>query len=200
MYCEDSVADEVEHYLPKDLYPERVFDWRNYLYSCGPCNGPKKSNFAVFDPNQTLVDVTRKRNAPIVPPTAGDPVLLAPRNDNALEFMILDIAGDTFLFVPTPTNDAREQNRARYTIKLLGLNLRDYLPKARRHAYIHYLTILKDYVAERDNGAAAITLERLANTIRAMHHPTVWREMQQQQGSIPVLAELFGRAPEALGW
>ena len=26
MYCEDSAADEVEHHLPKNLYPEFVFD------------------------------------------------------------------------------------------------------------------------------------------------------------------------------
>jgi 5-methylcytosine-specific restriction endonuclease McrA len=36
-YCEDSVADEVEHIKPKDLYPEFVFVWENYLYACGPC-------------------------------------------------------------------------------------------------------------------------------------------------------------------
>jgi len=40
MYCEDSAADEVEHHRPKDLYPEHVFNWENYLYACGPCNGP----------------------------------------------------------------------------------------------------------------------------------------------------------------
>ena len=36
MYCDDSVADEVEHFRPKDLYPEVVFAWMNYLYACGP--------------------------------------------------------------------------------------------------------------------------------------------------------------------
>lgn len=42
-YCEDSLADEVEHFRPKDLYPEVVFAWANYLYTCGPCNGPKNN-------------------------------------------------------------------------------------------------------------------------------------------------------------
>ena len=41
MYCEDSAADEVEHFKPKDLYPEVAFVWRNYLYACGGCNGGK---------------------------------------------------------------------------------------------------------------------------------------------------------------
>jgi hypothetical protein len=200
MYCEDSAADEVEHYFPKDLYPEHVFVWGNYLYACGPCNGKKRSKFAVFDPHDNPIDVSRKRNAPIAPPTLGHPVLLAPRNENALAFMILDIAGDTFLFVPTPTNDARQRRRARYTINLLGLNSRDYLPKARREAYAHYLAIFKEYVTELDNGAPGVTLTRLTNTLQTMHHPTVWQEMQRQRASIPDLAELFQRAPEALGW
>jgi hypothetical protein len=30
-FCEDSMADEVEHFRPKDLYPQRVFRWPNYL-------------------------------------------------------------------------------------------------------------------------------------------------------------------------
>ena len=44
MYCEDSAADEVEHFWPKDLYPEHVFAWLNYLYACGPCNGPRATS------------------------------------------------------------------------------------------------------------------------------------------------------------
>src|ERR1700722_14981501 len=47
-YCEDSVADEVEHVKPKDWYPEAVFAWENYLYACGPCNGPKNNRFSIF--------------------------------------------------------------------------------------------------------------------------------------------------------
>src|SRR2546426_12783509 len=47
MYCEDSAADEIEHHRPKNLYPELAFAWENYLYACGPCNGPKNNRFAV---------------------------------------------------------------------------------------------------------------------------------------------------------
>src|ERR1051326_4230467 len=64
MYCEDSCADEVEHFRPKDLYPEACFVWENYLYACGPCNGPKNNRFAIFPPRQSqLVEVARARNA-----------------------------------------------------------------------------------------------------------------------------------------
>ena len=47
-YCEDSYADEVEHVWPKSLYPERAFQWENYLYVCGACNVPKSNRFALY--------------------------------------------------------------------------------------------------------------------------------------------------------
>ena len=45
MYCEDSLADEVEHVRPKNFFPDQTFVWENYLYACGPCNGPKSDQF-----------------------------------------------------------------------------------------------------------------------------------------------------------
>ena len=82
-YCEDSVADEVEHIKPKDLYPDLAFVWKNYLYACGPCNGPKNNQFAVFSRRTgNQVEVSRKRGQPIVPPEPGAPVLIDPRVEN----------------------------------------------------------------------------------------------------------------------
>lgn len=78
-YCEDSAADEVEHIRPKTLYPELVFAWVNYLYACGPCNGPKNNHFAVFaEGTGALTNVARARNAPVVPPIAGKAVFIDP--------------------------------------------------------------------------------------------------------------------------
>lgn len=47
-YCEVSVNTsgsymEVEHYLPKSLYPDKVVEWDNLLPSCKRCNGKKGS-------------------------------------------------------------------------------------------------------------------------------------------------------------
>lgn len=56
-YCEDSCADEVEHIKPKNLYPGATFVWSNYLYACGPCNGPKKNFFKVLSRDGSLIDV-----------------------------------------------------------------------------------------------------------------------------------------------
>src|SRR5258708_32731301 len=89
-YCEDSAADEIEHIYPKDLYPERVFRWTNYVFACGPCNGPKNSKFAITA-NGNLVSISRPRNAPVVPPMAGDATMLDPRVEEPMEFLSIDL-------------------------------------------------------------------------------------------------------------
>lgn len=33
VYCECSLGDEVEHIYPKDLFPDKCFDWNNYVYA-----------------------------------------------------------------------------------------------------------------------------------------------------------------------
>ncbi len=32
---------DVDHYLPKKEYPDQVYEWTNYVWSCKPCNGLK---------------------------------------------------------------------------------------------------------------------------------------------------------------
>lgn len=200
MYCEDSAADEVEHHHPKALYPELVFAWGNYLYACGPCNGPKNSRFGVVEADGRIVDTTRARGGAIVPPPAGESALLNPRAEDPLEFVMLDIAGDTFLFVPIAMAGTSAYARAEYTIALLHLNERDYLPVARREAYESYRARLREYAEERDAGASAAVLRRRVAALARMQHPSVWQEMKRQRTAIGELRGLFGRVPEAVEW
>lgn len=199
-YCEDAPADEVEHILPKSLYPEAVFAWSNYTYACGPCNGPKNNRFAVFRTTDgEFQEVTRQRAAPVFPPEPGDPVLINPRQEDPLELMALDLRG-TFFFVEIPAPGTPEYRRAEYTIDVLRLNARPYLANGRRSAYYSYRARLREYIAERDANGAEDRLEELIDGILRMHHPTVWAEMKRQRTLIPELEALFAQAPEALNW
>jgi uncharacterized protein (TIGR02646 family) len=199
-YCEDSAADEVEHIRPKNLYPEVVFVWFNYLYACGPCNGPKNSQFAVFDHTSgALVEVGRPRGAPVVPPLPGSPVLIDPRVEDPCAFMELDLR-DTFWFVPRAKPGTTEYERATYTIRALGLNVREYLPKARQQAFKDYKAHLSHYRLKLEQGAPRQHLRRLERDIKQRQHPTVWSEMKRQQEAIPSLAALFRAVPQALDW
>ena len=199
-YCEDSCADEVEHIRPKDLYPEAVFVWKNYLYACGPCNGPKSNRYAIFsEATGALKELARSKDAPVVAPESGLPVLIDPRLENPLDYMELDLLG-TFLFNPTKAVGTTDYLRAEYTINVLRLNDRDLLLTAREEAYHSYRARLHEYVRQREGGATAVHLQELIVRLKRMQHPTVWQEMKRQQHLIVELASLFEKIPEALDW
>jgi uncharacterized protein (TIGR02646 family) len=199
VYCEDSLADEVEHIAPKDLYPERVFLWDNYVYACGPCNGPKNNKYAVIDSNGMLVVVTRPRGAPVVPPAAGVAEgIVNPRVEDPTYFFELDII-DTFVLLRREQLPEQQALRADYTIELLDLN-KDVLLAARENAYRSYRGCLRDYAHMRDNGASGKVLDFQRRGILQMPHPTVLAEMRRSHAVIPELIELFQAVPEALDW
>ena len=180
MYCEDSVADEIEHFRPKDLYPEYVFVWMNFLYVCGLCNGRKNNRFAVIHPRSgDVLNVTRPLRAPVVPPPTGDAALIDPRREDPLAFLMLDLR-DTFEFTPVADAGTLDYERACHTIKILELNGRDYLVAARRTAFHNYCALLSEYA--RLNDLERRRAKRTAlSAIRGNNHPTVWWEMKRQR-------------------
>jgi uncharacterized protein (TIGR02646 family) len=195
MYCEDSTADEIEHVRPKSLYPDHTFRWPNYLLTCGPCNGFKNNRFGVLSAGRrAFVELARPPGAAVVQPEPGTMVLLDPRREDPLRFMILDLVFP-FVFRPLHGRGCVARARAAYTIEVLGLN-RDPLPRRREHAYGSYLDRLGGYVVEPDPRAR----ERRRDALLRLDHPTVWREMQRQHRSGGELRRLFEEAPEALGW
>jgi uncharacterized protein (TIGR02646 family) len=200
MYCEDSAADEVEHHHPKNLYPELAFDWENYLYACGPCNGPKNNRFAVFTDRGEVLAIERKRGDRVTKPATGKKVLLHPRAENPLDYVMLDIGGGTFCFVPLADEGSPEFKRAEYTIDVLGLNRRAFLPRARKEAYESYRARIVEFGRRRESGTGAKELNLLAHAVRRMQHPTVFQEMRRQRELLVELKKLFREVPEALHW
>lgn len=197
-YCEDSAGDQIEHFRPKDLYPEFVFAWNNCLLACGKCNRSKSNKFGVVV-DQGVVDVTRHPRKPVRPPAyVGDAGPIDPRREDPLNYLFLDLVG-TFFFLPTIGLDALNAERARYTIDLLVLN-RDLLLAARREAYGSYRARLTEYRQLRDDGGDGASLRTMSQAIVASAHPTVWHEMQRWHSRIPELRRLFNDVPEALEW
>lgn len=197
VYCEDSVGDEVEHIKPKDLYPEEVFRWPNYVYACGPCNRGKNNRFSVITITG-LVDVTRPRGAPVAPPVPGEPAFINPRAEDPLAFLTMDLLG-TFLMLPRDGLLPDAAERAEFTIETLKLN-RDLLLDARANAFGGYRARLVEYRDRRDAGAGDPELEALREDLLATPHPTVWEEMKSQAAYIPSIMEHFHAVPEAMNW
>jgi uncharacterized protein (TIGR02646 family) len=199
-YCEDSQADEVEHIYPKNIYPNLVFSWKNYLYACGICNGPKSDKFAVFRYSDGVFEnVQPTRNVPITKPMDGETVLINPRTENPLDFLWLDLSG-TFQFTElSEDEETKDFIRAKYTLETLGLR-RDILTKARKEAFGDYKARLRAYIHGKEKGISSATLDVMVEEIKTKQHPTVWAEMKRQHKLFPELNRLFEEAPEALVW
>jgi 5-methylcytosine-specific restriction endonuclease McrA len=208
VYCEDSVGDEVEHIYPKTDYPEKCFDWNNYVYACGNCNGPKNNKFAVFRTGNGALE--RLKNDPKLPPTpppTGDAVMINPREQDPLDYCILDLRG-TFKFVNLGAAGTREHQMADYTYNtVLRLNdQREFLRQARKTAFGNYKARLYQYHDAKQKGADQNKLDRMIDGIKIENHPTVWKEMQRWHKrrllgtADKELDALFTACPEALTW
>jgi hypothetical protein len=200
-YCEAAPADEVEHFFPKDLFPDKCYKWENFLYACGQCNGPKSNKFALFVEDGTMVILS-----PEVEPPQGTSVLINPREENGMDFCRLNLK--SFHFEIIAPEGTQEYQRADYTFNtILRLNTqRENLRKARRNAYQNYKGRLTRYHKLKERLTPA---EQLANVITELQeeaHPTVWWEMQRshKEGRLASLDleldELFQACPEALTW
>lgn len=205
VYCEDSVGDEVEHIRPKDFFPESCFVWENYVYACGNCNGPKNNKFAVFrDDNGDFHEANK--NVGVEPPIGVD-ALINPRNENGMEYCMLDLNG-TFKFVILKVPGTRDHKKADYTFnEVLRLNdQREFLRQARKLAYGNYKARLDSYSARKSAGAPQGKLDKMIEEIKTEAHPTVWKEMQRYfaRGFLLTfdtdLHDLFQQNPEALAW
>ncbi len=202
-YCEDSFADEIEHIYPKNIYPEKTFIWENYLYACGPCNGPKSDKFALINLLGKLQDITPPKPIPdnhiFVKPPNLQVALIDPRVENPTNFIELDII-QTFRFIPMTGIEGINKLRAEYTIDILRLNEREYLVQARENAFDDYKARLVEYIQERDNGAKRAKLEKMKKRIQQKNHASVWFEMKRSHQYVQELKMLFDQAPEALNW
>lgn len=197
-YCEDSAADEVEHIKPKNFFPELVFAWDNYLYACGPCNGPKGTRYGYVVGDEVREFVRRAGERVRRPPASVDG-LIDPRHEDPMELLGLDLV-DTFWFVPRAEPGTLGHARAEHTIELLHLNDRDVLPRARNAAYHDYARHLEAYAKARDGGASRSALARRRQELLSRQHPTVFREMQRNPSVRDDLARIFAEVPEALAW
>lgn len=197
-YCEDSVADEVEHIRPKDFYPDQVFAFQNYLYACGPCNGPKSNRYAILPPGATEpLELNLLEEITSLPDPHSRHYLIDPRSEDPLEFLVLDLK-DTFEFSKHPLKTGFDEDRANYTIDILALNSRDYLVKARKNAFGNYLARAEQYLRMKSENPGDPNLVLKKQEINHLDHPTVWAEMKRQRSRIPKLDDILASCPELL--
>lgn len=206
-YCEDSLADEIEHILPKTLFPNATFRWSNYLYACGPCNGPKSNRYGVVA-GGAVVEFIRKSGDRIDPPPGGPTACINPRQEDPMQLLDLDLGGQTpdgevfdgtFNFMPAVGLNIDDLARAAFSIDVLGLN-REVMRVARGNAFGGYRARLVEYRVAQENGGGEARLRRLRDDLLSTNHLTVFAEMRRQRAFLPEIDELFDAIPEAETW
>ena len=125
MYCEDSEGTAIEHFWPKAVYPDRAFDWPNYLIACSRCN----SN---FKRDQFPLD------------GGGQPLLVNPAEEDPLDH--LAFSPKTGIYVTRPGSDKGDPS-----IAVFGIN-RSTLILGRQDAWTVLERLLVDYARARFAG------------------------------------------------
>lgn len=221
-YCEQSEASDIEHILPKSLFPSQAFVWTNYLLACKKCNTTHKLDaMYVFQPTGSSNTIWVARGTQ--PPTT-DYACIQPRLENPMDWMQLSFKD--FLFYARPPHEpgTRGFEKVERTLEILALNNRPNLVKYRREAFGNFKRLLREYVAVKQatdhdeleqavSGDPAVNpatpfdqeqqrlIDNLKNSILTGEHPTVWREMIRQCGTLPhLIQQIFRQAPEALNW
>ena len=46
-YCEKICKGEIDHFRPKSKFPELVYDWSNWLFTCHDCNIAKREKWPI---------------------------------------------------------------------------------------------------------------------------------------------------------
>ncbi len=115
VYCEQTAAQDIEHYYLKSRYPDRMFDWENLLRGCKNCNQFKRDAFPLDE--------------------AGHPLLLDPCVDEPLDFFVWDLRTGTIGVATDPDR----RRRAEATRDNLRLNLESYREERRAKALLIFL-------------------------------------------------------------
>lgn len=206
-YCEDSLADEIEHIRPKSLFPNATFAWDNHCFACGPCNGPKNNRYGTINAG-VLVEFVRGRNDPIIAPPAYQSALIDPRSEDPTDFLELDLGGQlangqtlhgTFEFLPREDITIDQKLRAEFTIDVLDLN-REVIRASRANAFNGFRARLTEYAIAVEQSANKTSLDALQKDLLRTPHLTVFYEMRRQRDFLPNIKALFERAPDALTW
>ncbi len=103
-YCEETTQGEVDHFRPKKIFPESVYEWSNWIYACHTCNHRKGDMW----PEGGYVD-----------PCAGS------EEDKPDKFFTFDL--ESGFVVPLATLDVGKEKQARQMINDLKLNVRSHV-------------------------------------------------------------------------
>ena len=121
-YCEKECKGEVDHFRPKSRFPERVYEWENWVLACHVCNNMKGGEW----PPGGYVDPCAK-------------------SGNARPDAYFDFDTTTGEILPTASLSAARSRKAKKMIADLSLNASHHL-KAR----VWWISVLSGVLDDQD--------------------------------------------------
>jgi uncharacterized protein (TIGR02646 family) len=138
-YCSDSMASDVEHFLPITPDFHQAFAWANLLWICAPCN--------------------RKKSA-IYPMKGGIRVLIDPTRDDPWKHVTL--ASATGVLAPRFSVEGVADRRGEETLAILDILNHESVAEGRRRS----IRRLQEAVAEHvETGNTVVQLCKLARAV-----------------------------------
>ena len=226
-YCENNEANDIEHIHPKSFFPEKAFEWTNYLLACKQCNTGYKLDTCYIIDNNNLSSVLKRGTKP---PVMSSISFINPRLEDPHKYMLLDLGMDgiegTWEYIIQNDLTAVETDKAKKTLDVLKLNSRATLLYSRKQAAIFYferldrltkiiqansMEELKEAITpyETEGINTAESLEKNKASIKAGYkmaiqnhqHPSVWYSIKKIQSKISrKWIEIFKRYPEFSDW
>jgi len=93
-FCESRMAHvsapHIEHYRPKQKFPDLAFEWDNWLLSCGRCNETKWTHFPDCDGQPCLIDPANEDPAQHIEFFGYVPIPLTKRSEETIKLVGLD--------------------------------------------------------------------------------------------------------------
>lgn len=134
MYCAAIPGSGIDHFRPRERYPDQTYDWRNYLWSCSDCNSKYKGSKFPLDEHGAAM---------LIDPTEDEPSVH------------LDLT-------PTTGKLVARTVRGEKTIDVLGFAVRGRLDGARRDAWLGIPVLLTEFTARcaRKDAVGALAMQR----------------------------------------
>ncbi len=107
-YCEQIEAGTVDHFWPQEHYPDRRWDWENFILACDGCQRKKLSQRPIDEAGHQMIN---------------------PRQDEPLRYLTIDFKTGLLSALPTWPKD---EARANLTLEILAFSKRPALKEERR--------------------------------------------------------------------
>lgn len=146
MYCSSNEPSHLEHYMPLSVFPERAFDYENYLWSCDICNRTKGDRFP--------------------PDTGTGDRILNPLDDNVWDYFFLDEQFGRLIKRIDPTT-ASSLPRAVSTCEVVGID-RENVQTRRKHRLKRLRQNVQDALEMFRSGA--FTQPQLREELTTLRH------------------------------